>query len=66
LYVDRDRYSPSISAYDAYTGASLWDSGSTSTTLYPPPVIANGILYGANGDCGNICAYALPAALAHR
>ncbi len=55
-------------AYAASNGANLWESGSDRTTIFPPPIVANGVLYVANGgsSCSNMCAYALPAGVVQR
>jgi outer membrane protein assembly factor BamB len=50
---------PSASAFDAKTGEQLWTGDHSATTLNPPPIVANGVLYYANGPCGSICAFGL-------
>ncbi len=62
LYVDHsDPNLPTISAYNAATGALLWNGPDTGRTLTPPPIVLNGVLFAADaGPCGDICAYTLP------
>jgi len=59
---------PNNAAFAAYamsSGDSLWSSPSPATTLHPPAIIANGVLYITNAQptsttsC-NVCAYGLP------
>ncbi len=66
MYVEGLSGAPAASAYDATTGALLWSSPSHSASHHPPPVIVDGTVYVANGACGNLCAYHLPVAGAHR
>jgi outer membrane protein assembly factor BamB len=60
MYVAGGSGAPSASAYDATTGARLRSIPTHSASFRPPPVIVDGILYVANGACGNLCAYHLP------
>jgi outer membrane protein assembly factor BamB len=67
LYVDGSTHWPAVSAYNAFTGAPLWSSPGVQGGLFPPPIVADGILYDSNEEnCGNVCAYALPAGIVHR
>src|SRR5579871_4725495 len=62
LYVDQDYHAPAaIAAFDASDGTPLWSSSGAGATIFPPPIIANGILYDTNDTgCGIVCAYGLP------
>ena len=56
---------PAASAFDARDGSLLWSApgaGYGSVQSF----VANGTLYIANGSCGQICAYGLPAGKSHR
>ena len=58
--------STGASAYDARTGALLWNSNFSGDSygIPPPPIVVNGVVYEANdSSCGSLCAYALPGAL---
>lgn len=67
LYVDGSTHWPAVSAYNASNGNLLWSTPGTQGGLFPPPMIADGVLYDTNdSSCGNICAYALPGGTAHR
>jgi len=58
--------SPAFAAYDMSSGDFLWSSPTPASTLHPPPIIANGVLYITNvmptptTSC-NVCAYGLPS-----
>ncbi len=52
-------------AYDASTGASLWqyttDLGGFNTSLYPSPVVVNGMIYvSLVGSPDQVGAFSLP------
>lgn len=66
MYVDSGSGGAAQSAYDATTGALLWNNQAHSATYHPPPVIIDGTLYVANAKCGKLCAFHLPMASAHR
>jgi outer membrane protein assembly factor BamB len=51
--------SPETQAFDASNGTLLWTSPSPGSTLHPPPIVANGVLYITNTSCGQVCAYGL-------
>jgi outer membrane protein assembly factor BamB len=59
LYADNQgSNSPETTAYAVTTGAPLWNTDDSASTLHPPPIVANGVLYTTNGSvCGNVCAY---------
>lgn len=62
LYDDQQgSNNPATAAYAVTDGALLWSSPLPASTLHPPPLIANGTLYIANGACGQVCAYGLPS-----
>ncbi len=56
---------PAFEAYDMAHGHLLWSSPTPASTLHPPPIIANGVLYITNAmptpttSC-QVCAYDLP------
>jgi outer membrane protein assembly factor BamB len=51
---------PATAAYNASNGALLWSAPSPGSTLHPPPIVEDGVLYIANAPCGTVCAYGLP------
>lgn len=64
-----DGRSTGTAAYDAATGDLLWNSNASGDSygVPPPPIVANGVVYGANDSaCGSVCAYALPGGTVHR
>lgn len=60
MYVDGASGAPGASAYNAATGALLWNNQPHPTQYNPPPVIIDGMLFVANQACGSLCAYGLP------
>jgi len=61
LYDDQQgSNNPATAAYATSDGSLLWSTPLPASTLHPPPLIANGILYVTNASCGNVCAYGLP------
>jgi outer membrane protein assembly factor BamB len=58
LYDDQQgSNNPETAAYSVSDGSLLWSSPEPGSTLHPPPIVANGILYITNGACGSVCAY---------
>jgi len=67
IYVDQQGSNcPEVSAFATSNGALLWNNPDPGSTLYPPPIIAGGVLYIPNGACGSVCAYGLPGAARRR
>jgi outer membrane protein assembly factor BamB len=61
LYDDQQgSNNPETVAYAVSDGSVLWSSPEPGSTLHPPPIVANGVLYITNGTCGNVCAYGVP------
>lgn len=61
LYDDQQgSNNPETAAYAISNGAFLWSTPDPGSTLHPPPMVANGVLYVTNGSCGSVCAYGLP------
>jgi outer membrane protein assembly factor BamB len=59
VYADGGGNGENTTAYDAANGTLLWSSPDKHGTLFPPPIVANGILYfgSPGGTCSSICAY---------
>jgi outer membrane protein assembly factor BamB len=61
LYDDQQgSNNPETAAYAISNGAFLWSTADPGSTLHPPPIVANGVLYVTNAACGSVCAYGLP------
>ena len=61
LYNDQQgSNNPETAAYAISNGAFLWSTPDPGSTLHPPPIVANGVLYVTNAACGSVCAYGLP------
>ena len=62
LYDDQQgSNNPETAAYAISNGAFLWSTPDPGgSTVHPPPIVANGVLYVTNAACGSVCAYGLP------